>query len=95
MQLLGTEVQSYQKYAILNNYNLYSLILCVCVCVCVKRYFLCFVSCYGHSSLFSVKWPSGGRRVDSFYGFRLQIIEGIDIVDSVLSLFTNVDRFAV
>ncbi len=35
MQLLGTEVQSYQKYAILNNYNLYSLILCVCVCVCV------------------------------------------------------------
>ncbi len=33
--------------------------------------------------------------VDSFDGFRLQIIEGKDIVDSVLSLFTDVDRFAV
>ncbi len=86
MQLLGTEVLSYQKYAVLNNYNLYSLIQ-LCVCVCVKRYFQCFVSCYGHSSLFSVKWP--------FDGFRLQFIEGKDIMDSVLSLFTGVDRFAV
>ncbi len=42
MQLLGTEVLSYQKYGVLNNYNLYFkaplCFVCVCVCVCGHVY---------------------------------------------------------